>query len=228
MNTKTEIIPTITVKTWHDFKQKAFHINDCFKTAQFDIVDRNFADNQTFSLIKKAGQLHDHLKYDLHLMSKNPEKYIPDGVYAKKIRSIIIPYETNSNIEMNISLIKKGGKKVGIAINPETNPEKIRSYIDKVDMILVLCVNPGFYGSPFISKSINKIKKIRKLNDEIIIAADGGIKNNNIKEIKEAGANIFYVGSFLFEGEIDEQRQKLLKALEPAEKKIKNNEKAFK
>jgi ribulose-phosphate 3-epimerase len=100
-----------------------------------------------------------------------------------------------------IDFIKSKKKKVGIAINPKTQVKKISQFLDFVDLVLVMTVNPGNYGSKFLPKMLNKIKEIRKLNKNIEIEVDGGMNDKTIGKAAKAGANRFVVGSYLQKSE---------------------------
>ncbi len=214
MNTKTLIVPTLTEKTLTYFKVRLDKISKHFDRAQFDLVDETFADNKTFDDIKFVDHSKVGINYDLHIMSREPKPYIQEALKSNRIDTIIFHFEIDSSVERKIKLIKESGKRVGIAINPKTKVADVEHLLDDIDLILVMCVNPGFYGSPFIPDSIYKILKIRDLNKSIEIMADGGISDQNIFDLKKAGANVFCVGSFLSDGNMGEQKEKLEKALD--------------
>ena len=109
---------------------------------------------------------------------------------------IIFHLEVGNTLEL-INYIKNKNIKVGLAINPNTNINELKPFLDKIDLVLVMSVIPGKGGQSFIESSIDKIKQIRKLNSNIIISVDGGINNTNIQKIKEAGASMCVVGSYI-------------------------------
>lgn len=132
---------------------------------------------------------------DVHLMTEDPEKYI-DKLQNKNIEFITIHIEINKDINKIIDKIKKFNYKVGLSIKPNTKIDTLLPYLDKIDLILVMSVEPGFGGQKFIPTTINKLKEIRNINKDIIIEVDGGINDTTIKEIKEY-TNIAVVGSYI-------------------------------
>ena len=134
-------------------------------------------------------------KLDIHLMTINPEVYI-DNLKNKNIEYITIHKEINKDINNLINKIKSYGYKVGISIKPKTNINTIIPYLDKIDLVLIMSVEPGFGGQKFIESTLNKAKKIKELNKNIIIEMDGGINNTNINNLKEY-VDIAVVGSYI-------------------------------
>lgn len=138
---------------------------------------------------------HSNLPLDIHLMVNNPEEYI-NHLNIYNINNITFHIEINKNIENIINKIKNLGVKVGLAINPNTDINLIKNYINKIDIILIMSVEPGYGGQKFIPRTIERIKEIRNLKKDIIIEVDGGINNINIKEIEQY-INIAVVGSYI-------------------------------
>jgi len=134
-------------------------------------------------------------KLDIHLMIDDPEIYI-DNLKNKNIEIITIHLEINKNIEYLINKIKSLNYKVGLSIKPNTKIEELIPYLDKIDLVLIMSVEPGFGGQKFIPNSINKAQELKKLNKNIIIEMDGGINNKNINEIKKH-IDIAVVGSYI-------------------------------
>ena len=134
-------------------------------------------------------------KLDIHLMIDNPESYI-DNLKNKNIEYITIHIEIKKDINKLIDKIKSFGYKVGLSIKPNTSVETLIPYLDKIDLVLIMSVEPGFGGQQFIPSSLNKAKEIRNLNKNIIIEIDGGIKDTNINQIKKY-VDIAVVGSYI-------------------------------
>jgi ribulose-phosphate 3-epimerase len=170
-----------------------------------DIMDGNFVPNLTFgpgyiSNLKK----HTDIPLDIHLMIENPEKSLEDYI---KIRPeyIVIHYESTRFPARSLKLIRENNIKSGIAINPATPVENIFNIAEYCDMILIMSVDPGFYGQSFMKGSISKIKKLKEFlisenYSNIKIQVDGGVNEDNIKDIITAGADVIVTGSFLFKG----------------------------
>jgi ribulose-phosphate 3-epimerase len=98
-------------------------------------------------------------------------------------------------------MVKNKGKKIGFVLNPETSVQSLRNFIDEIDQVLIMTVNPGFYGSPFLPEMLDKIIELRNLKPELNIEVDGGITDKTIDLVDKAGANMFVSGSFIMKAE---------------------------
>ena len=167
-----------------------------------DVMDGHFVPNLTMGPpIIKALKKHTSIIFDVHLMISPVHKYIE--AYSEAGADIItIHPEATDDLNASISKIKELGKKVGVSLNPETKIEMVLAILEKVDLILIMSVNPGFGGQKFMPEVLNKVKELkkikleRKLNFDIEI--DGGINFENSKEVIEAGANILVSGTTIF------------------------------
>ncbi len=169
----------------------------------FDVMDNHYVPNLTIGpLVCEALRNHGiKAPIDVHLMVKPVDKIIED--FAKVGASIItIHPEATEHLDRSLQLIKQLGAKAGVALNPATSLHHLEHILDKVDVILVMSVNPGFGGQGFIPHSLNKITKIRKMIDQsgydIRLEVDGGVKIDNIASIAKAGADTFVAGSAVF------------------------------
>ena len=106
--------------------------------------------------------------------------------------------------------MKKKEKKVAFALNPETDVEQIKKYLDDIDQVLIMTVHPGFYGSNFLPKTLNKVRWLRELRPDLDIEVDGGIKPGTIEEVSKAGANMFVSGSFIINSDDIKESIKIL------------------
>lgn len=161
-----------------------------------DVMDNKFVRNYQFPIneIIKLAKISNKL-FDIHLMVEDPEKYITK-LNLNNVDSITIHIEINKNIDHLIKLIKSYGIEVGIAINPNTSITKLNRYIEKVDKILVMSVEPGYGGQTFIDKTVDKIISIRNKKADILIEVDGGINEETIDKIKYI-SDIAVVGSYI-------------------------------
>lgn len=132
---------------------------------------------------------------DVHLMVCNPEEYI-NKLSNKNIEYITIHIEIDKDITFLINKIKSLGYKVGLSIKPNTNINSLIPYLDQIDLVLIMSVEPGFGGQKFIPESLNRMKQIKEMKKDIIIEIDGGININNIDEIKKH-ADIAVIGSYI-------------------------------
>ncbi|WP_338502045.1 ribulose-phosphate 3-epimerase [Erwinia aphidicola] len=169
----------------------------------FDVMDNHYVPNLTMGpMVLKA--LRDYgvtAPIDVHLMVKPVDRLVPD--FAKAGASYITFHpEASEHVDRTLQLIKEHGCKAGLVLNPAT-PLSILDYVmDKLDVILLMSVNPGFGGQSFIPGTLNKLRQVRKLIDQsgydIRLEVDGGVKVDNIGAIAEAGADMFVAGSAIF------------------------------
>jgi ribulose-phosphate 3-epimerase len=169
----------------------------------FDVMDNHFVPNLTIGpLICEALRNHGiEAPIDVHLMVEPVDRIIPD--FAKAGASYITFHpEASRHIDRSLALIREEGCKSGLVFNPATPLDCLEYVIDKVDMVLLMSVNPGFGGQKFIPSALDKLRKARKIiNDsglEIRLEIDGGVKVDNIGEIAAAGADTFVAGSAIF------------------------------
>jgi ribulose-phosphate 3-epimerase len=167
-----------------------------------DVMDGHFVPNITIGpLVVKAARKATKLPLDVHLMIENPDRFIPD--FAKAGADIItIHVETVKNLEADIELIRQHGVKPGVVVNPATPIESIFHVLDKVEMVLLMSVNPGFEGQKFMAEVLPKIRalnsELRTRNLIVDIEVDGGINLETAKEVVKAGANVLVAGSAIF------------------------------
>ncbi|WP_343188181.1 ribulose-phosphate 3-epimerase [Buchnera aphidicola (Ceratoglyphina bambusae)] len=169
----------------------------------FDIMDNHYVSNLTFGPLILESLKNSNIKFnaDIHLMTEKVDSLIPSFA-NNNAKFITFHPESTNHIDKTISLIKSFGCKAGLAINPSTSLHHLDYTINKLDLILVMSVNPGFGKQKFLDYVLKKIEKIRKLIDKkklnIILEVDGGIKKDNIINILNAGANSFVIGSEIF------------------------------
>ncbi len=163
---------------------------------QFDIMDGQFVPSRSITS-KHLAALTMKLGWEAHLMIKSPENFLA-GFRKAGAQKVVFHYEAAASPEKVISKARDLGLKVGIALNPETSLEALESLRDKIDSVLFLTVNPGFYGSPFIPSVMDKVAAFRPLRPAMEIGVDGGIKESNISAIARSGVDVVYVGSAIF------------------------------
>lgn len=173
-----------------------------------DVMDGEFVSNETLDFNRLRNYFYDNKKnLDVHLMVQNVKLYVE--LYSLLNPKYIIFHIENGNTLELINYVKNKNIRVGLAINPDTDVDMIKPFLDKVDLILVMSVVPGRGGQSFIESSLDKIREIRQLNKDIVISVDGGINNINIKKIKEAGASMSVIGSYITNNDINEKVREL-------------------
>ncbi len=182
-----------------------------------DIMDGNFVPNISFGpRIVRSIKSKTSLPLEVHLMVEKPKNHIKSFIDAGG-DIIIIHYETSKHLDRLIQTINEANVKSGIALNPATPLSVIEYLINKIDVLLLMSVNPGFGGQKFIPEMIGKIEKARKIIDNqkksVSLAVDGGINLNNISKVIEAGVDIIVVGQIIFKSENPEETTRKIKNL---------------
>ena len=169
----------------------------------FDVMDNHYVPNLTIGPMVCSALREYGIKapIDVHLMVQPVDRLIDDFVEAGATYITFHP-EASQHIDRSLQMIKSGGCKSGLVLNPASPINLIEDCLDKLDMILLMSVNPGFGGQKFIPTVLNKLMKLRKIIDEnnldFRLEIDGGVKLDNISEISEAGADTFVAGSAIF------------------------------
>lgn len=180
-----------------------------------DVMDGAFVPNISFGApVIKALRPHTSLVFDVHLMINEPSRYVKDFVSAGA-DIITVHYEACENLDETIDLIHSFDKKAGVAIKPATPTSVLLPYIDKIDMILVMTVEPGYGGQSLIESCIDKIYECRQMIDksgrDIELQADGGIYAENVKTLLDKGLGVVVAGSAVFKSDDPEKTINLLR-----------------
>jgi ribulose-phosphate 3-epimerase len=172
----------------------------------FDVMDNHYVPNLTIGpLVCEAIRPHVDVPIDVHLMVKPVDRIVPD--FAKAGANIITFHpEASEHVDRTLSLIRESGCKAGLVFNPATPLDLMDHVMDKLDLVLLMSVNPGFGGQKFIPQALAKLKAVRAKVDahhretgrQILVEIDGGVKADNIAEIARAGADTFVAGSAIF------------------------------
>jgi ribulose-phosphate 3-epimerase len=190
-----------------DFARLGEEVDNVIKSGadivHFDVMDNHYVPNLTIGpLVCDALRKHGvTAEIDVHLMVKPVDRIIPDFAEAGASYITFHP-EASEHIDRSLQMIRELGCKSGLVFNPATPLDYLKHVMDKVDMILLMSVNPGFGGQSFIPGTLDKLREARKLIDEsgydIRLEIDGGVKVDNIREIAAAGADTFVAGSAIF------------------------------
>ena len=186
--------------------------------AHLDVMDGHFVPNISFGAgVVASMRPHSKMVFDCHLMVSNPEHHIEE--FARAGADIIsIHVETTPHIHGALQKIRAAGVKPSVVINPGTPVEAIKNVLNLVDQVLVMTVNPGFGGQAFLPETMGKIRELVALREanqlNFDIEVDGGIDDKTIQMAREAGANVFVAGSYVFKGDVSHQVQTLRDALD--------------
>ena len=190
-----EIAPSMLGANFGEMKRDAELVAPHSAYLHMDVMDGHFVPNITMGpdLVKSLRGIG---KLDVHLMVTDPSNFIND--FSDAGADIISVHVEANNPQKAIELIKKQNIKAGIALNPSTPASAIEPFVDSIDMILVMSVEPGYCGQSFNENTIQRVKKYRKKYPEKIIEVDGGIGPGNAAILAEAGANLLVAGSAIF------------------------------
>lgn len=207
-----EIVPTIIAKDFEEVKDKVRRAEAFFSWAQLDIMDGQFVEKETWHQPEDLKELKTRLNLEAHLMIEKPWQTI-DAWLATDIKRIIVHWEAfpvgtrpgikvrgrrGAFLQQMIDQTKNQQKEFGLAINPETSVDVLRHWLDQLNLVLIMTVNPGRGGQKFMDETIPKIKQLRRIWPQGIISVDGGIKPDSAKQCVAAGVNILSVGSYLW------------------------------
>lgn len=182
-----------------------------------DVMDGMFVPSISFGMpVMKSIRKCTERIFDVHLMIEDPDRYIDDFV-AAGADLITVHAEACKHLDRTISAIKEKGLLAGVALNPATPLSVIEWVLPKVDMVLIMSVNPGFGGQSMIPYTIDKVRDLKVMIDKkglkIDIEVDGGVNHENVKDFLNAGANIIVAGSAVFNGDITENVERFLEIM---------------
>lgn len=171
-----------------------------------DVMDGCFVPNISFGEpVIQCVRTITNMFFDVHLMIVNPIRYIDDYVKAGA-DSITVHYEACEDLDATIEAIRSKGIQVGISIKPQTPAAVLEPYMDKIDLILLMSVEPGFGGQSFMPEALERLFELRQIINgkqrNIYLEVDGGITHDNVQEVLDAGANVIVSGSSVFNGDI--------------------------
>lgn len=215
-----QILPSLLSANFYELGDELKRIENAgIQSLHLDVMDGHYVPNISFGpgLIKSLRS-HTDLFFDCHLMVEEPS-FLYESFQEAGVNLLTVQWEACKHIHRDIQTIKKLGMKAGIALNPATPVSVLENMIEDLDLVLIMSVNPGFGGQSFIPQTLQKIKEMKKMvenkNSSIIIEVDGGIKDNNLAEILEAGCDWAVAGSAIFqEGKTEENARKMIKLLE--------------
>ena len=191
-----EIIPAILTDSSVKFKDLVLRIEPYAKRVHIDIADGIFVPNKTVTGYEEIKETSSDLKFDVHLMVVEPASHLKEWLYTQADR-FIIHAESQGDLGLLMDELHKNKRKVGLALNPETEISKVEPFLSKVDLIQFMTVHPGFQGGEFVEKDLEKVKEFNKKYPQIPIAVDGAMHVETAKLAVAAGASIIVVGGHL-------------------------------
>lgn len=200
---KPIIAPSILAADFANLQQEVEMLNESDADwIHIDIMDGIFVPNISFGIpVTEAISTHAKKPLDVHLMIEKPENYV-EAFYKAGAASISVHYEACSHLHRNLQQIKDLGCKAGVAINPHTNVQLLEDVIHDIDIVCVMSVNPGFGGQKFIENTYVKVRQLKEIiadaGAHTLIEIDGGVNQQNARQLLDAGANILVAGSFVF------------------------------
>ena len=214
-----KIAPSVLSADYANFETELKKLEDSgAEYAHLDVMDGHFVPNISFGAgVVASMRPHSKMVFDCHLMVSNPEHHIEE--FARAGADIIsIHVEATPHIHGALQKIRAAGVKPSVVINPGTPVEAIKNVLNLVDQVLVMTVNPGFGGQAFLPETMGKIRELVALREanqlNFDIEVDGGIDDKTIQMAREAGANVFVAGSYVFKGDVSRQVQTLRDALD--------------
>lgn len=210
-----QIVPAILATNEEEYTQKLKKIeeSELFKDSwvQIDFMDNKFVQNKSIGpdILAKYPTT---LKIEAQLMVEYPENWI-DELVKIRVERIVFPIEDTEGVPERITHIKNHHIAVGLSLNPETATELLEPFLNDLDMVLVMSVNPGFGGQEFLPEVLPKIKNLKGMKSNLIVGVDGGIFPKNAKLIADAKADYLVVGSHLLEGDIEKNLERIWEAI---------------
>lgn len=216
--------PSILAANFNRLGEQIRCVRDCGAQAlHFDVMDGMFVPSISFGMPVLASiRKETDMFLDVHLMVREPIRYITE-FRESGADLITIHYEACSNVMQTVKAVRDSGAKVGLSIRPETPVSVLRPFLDKVDLILIMSVNPGFGGQKFMEGTYDKLRELRALMAEILgrsygegvprVEVDGGINLDNVAGVIEAGSDTIVAGSAVFHGDITDNTNCFLEIL---------------
>ena len=210
--------PSLLSADFTDIKtQLAILEEEEIKYLHLDVMDGNYVPSISFGMPVIASlRRYKNFIFDVHMMVVEPDRYVEDMKEAGA-DMLSVHYEACTHLDRTINHIKSLGMKAGVVLNPSTPVSVLKNILADLDFVLLMSVNPGFGGQKYIYYVTNKIKELylmkRELNKNLLIQVDGGVNEDTIKEVLEAGADYVVAGSAVFKGDIKKNIEKLRKLM---------------
>lgn len=198
-----KIIPAILAKTEDEFISMVKKIEPFTDLVQLDIADGGFVPNKTIDGYKELEKIDTKLSFEVHLMVNSPETVINNwlGKANERVVRYLVHWEAANDFSSLISKIRSAGREIGCVFNPGTDYSGVKPFIDRIDLVQFMTVDPGFYGSPFLPEVLEKIRDFHSRLNSKKIQVDGGVSPETLKLARAAGVSSAVVGSYIFKSE---------------------------
>jgi len=193
---KPLIVPAIIAESQEELDSMLVRLNGKVERVMLDVMDGKFVPSRSLDF---DFRLPEGFEYEVHMMAVDPLERL--SAMAGKVDIGILHVETLTDIRAAIEGVRELGLQLTLALNPGTEVDIIEPYLDKIDGVLVMTVDPGAYGGRYIPEALDKVRRIRELDPEIPIEVDGGMNVENSRAAREAGANVIASGSFILKSE---------------------------
>jgi len=206
----SKILPSVMAADQKELNCYLKKLEGVSSVLHLDVADGKFVPTKVLDFDLRLST---KFSYGVHLMVKNPKKYILKLKKKRQIKYFIVQWEAVKFKEAFINWLKKNNLKVAFAIKPETTFTDFRGFIDYMDYVLVLTVHPGYYGAKFLKAPLKKVGQIKKHNTHVIVIVDGGMDPKTIWLAKKAGADYFVSGSFISKSNSLKKAKRILERL---------------
>jgi ribulose-phosphate 3-epimerase len=193
---RMKIVPAILTDKPQDLKLMLAQAETFTDFVQIDFMDGSFVPSKSIGP-EDLAEIAMNVGWEAHLMVKDPIRYLP-SLKREGLKRVLVHWEAGPRPESFVSAIRDFGFHVGLAINPETTLSQFEELVDRIESVLFLSVDPGFYGSPFIAEVLEKIREFRSRFPSKMIGIDGGISLDNMQRVKSSGVDYACVGSRIF------------------------------
>jgi ribulose-phosphate 3-epimerase len=193
---KPLVVPAIIAESQEELDSMLERLNGKVERVMLDVMDGKFVPNRSLDF---DFRLPEGFEYEVHMMAVDPLERL--SVMAGKVDIAILHVETLIDIRAAIEGVKELGLQLSLALNPGTGVDIIKPYLNEVDGVLVMTVDPGKYGGKYIPETLEKVRRIREMDTELPIEVDGGMNVENSRAAREAGANVIASGSFIMKSE---------------------------
>ncbi len=193
---KPLVVPAIIAESQEELDSMLERLNGKVERVMLDVMDGKFVPNRSLDF---DFRLPDSFEYEVHMMAVDPLERL--STMARKVDIAILHVETLTDISATIDRVRRLGLQLTLALNPGTGVDVIEPYLDEVDGVLVMTVDPGGYGGKYIPEALTKVRSLRGLKPGVPIEVDGGMNVENSRAAREAGANVIASGSFILKSE---------------------------